>query len=68
MKNDQDVSSVQSFNSTRKKKKVITNLIFVHIFIVNLKRMGWQLLRFVQFSWKEMENQTSSWISTSLFW
>lgn len=28
---------------------IITDLILVHVLIVNLKRMGWQLLCFVQF-------------------
>lgn len=28
---------------------VITDLILVHVFIVKLKRMGWQLLCLVQF-------------------
>lgn len=32
---------------------VITDLILVHVLIVNLKRMGWQLLCFVQFPIKE---------------
>lgn len=32
---------------------VITDLIFVHVLIVDLKRVGWQLLCFVQFPIKE---------------
>lgn len=31
------------------RKMVITDLVFVHVLIVNLKGMGWQLLCFVQF-------------------
>lgn len=32
---------------------VITDLILVNVLVVNLKRMGWQLLCFVQFPIKE---------------
>lgn len=32
---------------------VITDLILVHVLIVNLKRMGWQLLRLVQLPIRE---------------
>lgn len=31
------------------KKTVITDLILVHVLIVNFKRMGWQLLCLVKF-------------------
>lgn len=47
----------------------ITNLILVHILIVNLKRMRWQLLCFVQFPIKERGKEqgdiVNMWISDS---
>lgn len=36
---------------------VITDLILVHVLIVNLKRMGWQLLCLVQFPIWEYGNK-----------